>query len=177
MPTVDADVPLSLFAAGISHVAFAMIPNLSTGITAGRPNTACSCYPQCTARALLACRVEYIRLLEQALSQLGFEGAAQQLQQESGIALEAPEIGRLRAAVLAGDFTEAVRVLGQLPLSDYEYRRAEFALLEQNFLEVCLHPPPEPHGMAWMQHVSPLRLMLPGAQPALLIHASTSCSC
>jgi len=88
-------------------------------------------------------RVEYIRLLEQALSQLGFEGAAAQLQRESGVALEAPEIGRLRAAVLAGDFTEAVQLLGQLPLSDYEYRRAEFALLEQNFLEVCLYNPLE----------------------------------
>ena len=89
----------------------------------------------------LARRVEYIRLLEQALSQLGFEGAAAQLQRESGVALEAPEIGRLRAAVLAGDFTEAVQLLGQLPLSDYEYRRAEFTLLEQNFLEVCLYNP------------------------------------
>ena len=39
---------------------------------------------------------EYIRLLEQALSQLGFDGAARHLEQESGIALEAPEIGRLR---------------------------------------------------------------------------------
>ena len=85
--------------------------------------------------------MEYIRLLEQALSQLGFEGAAAQLQRESGVALEAPEIGRLRAAVLAGDFTEAVQLLGQLPLSDYEYRRAEFALLEQNFLEVSLCKP------------------------------------
>ena len=79
--------------------------------------------------------MEYIRLLEQALSQLGFDGAARHLEQESGIALEAPEIGRLRTSVLAGDFAEAVQLLGQLPLSDYEYRRAEFALLEQNFLE------------------------------------------
>ena len=95
-------------------------------------------------------RVEYIRLLEQALSQLGFEGAAQQLEQESGVALEAPEIGRLRAAVLAGQFAEAVLLLGQLPLSDYEYRRAEFALLEQSFLEVRLHPS-DMHGITWQQ--------------------------
>ena len=105
------------------------IPKLT--VCAGQPHP----QAECCGRSL-GCRVEYIRLLEQALSQLGFDGAARHLEQESGVALEAPEIGRLRTAVLAGDFSEAVHLLGQLPLSDYEYRRAEFALLEQNFLEV-----------------------------------------
>lgn len=48
-----------------------------------------------------------MRLLEQALRALGFHHAAQQLQKDSGIALEPPTVGQLRAAVAAGAFDKA----------------------------------------------------------------------
>lgn len=86
------------------------------------------------------CREEYIRLLEQALGQLGFGAVAEQLERESGVQLEAPEIGLLRSAVMGGDFEAAVRLLGQLPLTESEVRRAQFAVLEQKFLEVSPMP-------------------------------------
>ena len=65
---------------------------------------------------------------------------AEQLERESGVQLEAPEIGLLRSAVMGGDFEAAVRLLGQLPLTDSELRRAQFAVLEQKFLEVSPAP-------------------------------------
>ena len=81
-------------------------------------------------------REEYIRVLEQALTQLGFGALAQQLEQESGVQLEASEIGRLRGAVMEGDYEATLELLEQLPLTEQELRRAKFAVLEQKFLEV-----------------------------------------
>lgn len=89
------------------------------------------------------CREEYIRLLEQSLAQLGFGALAQKLEQESGVQLEAPEIGHLRSAVMDGEYETALGLLEQLPLTELELRRAQFAVLEQKFLEVRHVLPPE----------------------------------
>lgn len=82
-------------------------------------------------------RAEYVRLLEQALSDLGFHEAAAQLQQESGIALEPPTVERLRTAVKQGAFDKAVSLVAQLQLgSGAQTQHAQFLLLEQKYLEV-----------------------------------------
>lgn len=87
--------------------------------------------------AVITCRAEYVRLLEQALGALGFHDAARQLQKDSGIALEPPTVGQLRAAVIAGSFDKAVAVVSQLPLaSPAQTQQAKFLLLEQKYLEV-----------------------------------------
>ena len=78
-----------------------------------------------------------MRLLEQALSDLGFHEAAAQLQQESGIALEPPTVERLRTAVKQGAFDKAVSLVAQLQLgSGAQTQHAQFLLLEQKYLEV-----------------------------------------
>lgn len=75
--------------------------------------------------------------MEQALGALGFHEAAQQLQRESGIALEPPTVGQLRAAVMQGAFDKAVALVAQLPLaSPAQTQQAQFLLLEQKYLEV-----------------------------------------
>jgi hypothetical protein len=82
-----------------------------------------------------------VRLLEQALSDLGFHDAAAQLQRESGIALEPPTVERLRNAVKQGAFDKAVTLVGQLQLgSPAQMQHAQFLLLEQKYLEVRAWP-------------------------------------
>ena len=79
-----------------------------------------------------------MRLLEQALSDLGFHEAAAQLQRESGIDLEPPTVERLRNAVKQGAFDKAVTLVGQLQLaSTAQTQHAQFLLYEQKYLEVC----------------------------------------
>lgn len=78
-----------------------------------------------------------MRLLEQALGALGFHDAAQQLQRESGIALEPPTVEKLRQAVKQGEFDKAVALVAQLPLaSPAQTQQAQFLLVEQKYLEV-----------------------------------------
>lgn len=92
-----------------------------------------------------ACRTEYIRLLEQALGALGYHEAAQQLERESGVALEPLAVGQLRAAVSTGAFDKAAALMAQLPLSSpAQMEQAQFLVYEQKFLEVSisdLHTP------------------------------------
>jgi hypothetical protein len=80
---------------------------------------------------------EYIRLLEQALVQLGHPDLALRLQTESKVSLEAPDVQALREAIQRGDYDNAVALLGTLPLGgDEECREAQFLVLEHKYLEV-----------------------------------------
>lgn len=87
----------------------------------------------------LARRNEYIRLLEQALGSLGFHEAAERLQQESGVSLEAAVVGKLRSAVTVGAYDTAADLIEQLPISSPDaVQKAKFLIWQQKFLEVQL---------------------------------------
>lgn len=58
----------------------------------------------------LLCRMEYVRLLEQALRALGYHGVARQLEAESGVTQQPAEVAVFRAAVLGGDYDAALQV-------------------------------------------------------------------
>lgn len=51
-----------------------------------------------------------MRLLEQALRALGYEGVARQLETESGVTQQPAEAAAFRAAVLRGDYNLALQV-------------------------------------------------------------------
>lgn len=51
-----------------------------------------------------------MRLLEQALRALGYEGVAQHLEAESGIPQQPAEAAKFRAAVLTGNYDAALQV-------------------------------------------------------------------
>lgn len=57
-------------------------------------------------------REEVTRILIQSLSDLGYNGAAATLSQESGYELESPAVAAFRHAVLQGEWTEAEDLLG-----------------------------------------------------------------
>lgn len=82
-------------------------------------------------------RVEYIRLLEQALDNLGFPRLAAQLEAESGVRCQSAEVVRLRAACLQGDWETVVSLVDALHFRHADQRtHAKFIVLEQKFLEV-----------------------------------------
>lgn len=56
-------------------------------------------------------REEVTRILIQALTDLGYNGAAGALSQESGFELESPVVAAFRNAVLQGDWAEAEELL------------------------------------------------------------------
>ncbi|KAF2716541.1 WD40 repeat-like protein [Polychaeton citri CBS 116435] len=56
-------------------------------------------------------REEVTRIILQSLSDLGYQGAAQQLSRESGYELEIPSVAAFRNAVMVGEWEEAERLL------------------------------------------------------------------
>jgi hypothetical protein len=63
-------------------------------------------------------RTQYIRLLEQSLSSLGFNDVAQQLEQASGVVSQPPQVSQLQHAVLSGDWDAAIQHTNRLDLGD-----------------------------------------------------------
>ena len=64
-------------------------------------------------------REEVTRLLIQGLTDLGYQGAAERLSQESGYVVESPSVAALRHAVLQGQWSEAESLLfGSPPVED-----------------------------------------------------------
>lgn len=81
-------------------------------------------------------RTEYIRLLEQALQNLGFGSIARQLEAESGVLCQSSEVVALEGAVLSGSWDKAVGCLDRLRFStEDERKQAKFFVLEQKYLE------------------------------------------
>ncbi|KAG8163534.1 hypothetical protein KVR01_006831 [Diaporthe batatas] len=56
-------------------------------------------------------REEVTRLMIQALSEMGYQSAAENLSRESGYELESPTVAAFRASVLSGKWTEAEQLL------------------------------------------------------------------
>jgi WD repeat-containing protein 26 len=56
-------------------------------------------------------REEVTRLIIQALSEMGYQSAAENLSRESGYELESPTVAAFRASVLSGKWTEAEQLL------------------------------------------------------------------
>ncbi|KAG9244522.1 WD domain-containing protein [Calycina marina] len=81
----------------------------TNGSTSSNGHTAPASKPK------LACfehdREEVTRLLIQSLTDLGYEGAAASLSQESGYDLESPAVAAFRHAILQGQWTEAEELL------------------------------------------------------------------
>jgi len=96
-------------------------------------------------------REEVTRILIQALTDLGYNGAASSLSQESGYDLESPAVAAFRNAVLQGEWTEAEELLfggsteeggvsisgnGLVLQEDMDKNAMRFGLRQQKFLEL-----------------------------------------
>ena len=103
-------------------------------------------------------RGEYVRLIEQALVNLGYHDVAMTLEKRSGITLEESEVSQFREAILHGHWRDALAILTSLPVSgqisanardgeiveldslespeDVRVVEARFLILEQHYLEL-----------------------------------------
>ncbi|KAG0185510.1 hypothetical protein DFQ28_009212 [Apophysomyces sp. BC1034] len=80
---------------------------------------------------------ELVRVLLQSLQNLGYRGAADVLEHESGIVLESETVSQFRQAVLQGVWTRAESLLPSLSLRDSDNSTQAILLLrQQRFLEL-----------------------------------------
>ena len=82
-------------------------------------------------------RVDMVRLITQCLTTLGYENAAQALQQESGMLLASEPIAHFRTAVLNGEWATAESLLDTLGfLTTASRLSAEWLVVRQKYLEL-----------------------------------------
>lgn len=81
-------------------------------------------------------KVEYVRLIEQALYALGYSQSAALLEEESQVPLETGAVAALRCAVLEGEWDRSSEILRSLAGVPAEHmQQAEFLIQQQKFLE------------------------------------------
>ncbi|XP_024388495.1 WD repeat-containing protein 26 homolog isoform X2 [Physcomitrium patens] len=81
-------------------------------------------------------KVEFVRIIEQALFSLGYQQAGAVLEEESGIRLQSPAVQQFREDILAGRWDECVATLSEIGvLEESTYKAALFLVLQQKFLE------------------------------------------
>eukprot|EP00249_Psilotum_nudum_P020319 c27652_g2_i2 orf=717-2492(-) len=82
-------------------------------------------------------RVEFVRIITQALYSLGYEKAAALLEEESGIPLESPIVTEFRKQILGGKWDESVATLQNIGSVDNDtLKTAAFLILQKKFLEL-----------------------------------------
>lgn len=82
-------------------------------------------------------RTQYLRLLQQSLSQLGYPTVAEQLEKTSGVPCQSRATSNLQTCVLKGDWDAALKCLDAMEdMALALVPHAKFHLLEQKFLEI-----------------------------------------
>ncbi|GAB4817799.1 hypothetical protein N2152v2_004845 [Parachlorella kessleri] len=96
--------------------------------------------PQVLGRQGLIDRTQFLCLLQQSLSSLGYAEVAAELESQSGVPLEGPAAKLLLEHVGEGRWQDAATCLADLPaaISPYALAQAQFLLSECKFLE-ALH--------------------------------------
>ncbi|MEW5311837.1 MAG: hypothetical protein WDW38_003522 [Sanguina aurantia] len=91
--------------------------------------------PERLGASQLINRVEYVRLIQQALVKLGYAGVAQHLEQESSIEMQVPAASKFQERVMAGDWAGAVELLPALTQRDDVSQEVRLLLLQQKYVE------------------------------------------
>eukprot|EP00958_Prasinococcus_capsulatus_P015250 scaffold1626_cov372-Prasinococcus_capsulatus_cf.AAC.4 len=81
-------------------------------------------------------RDEYVRLLTQALSAMGYGESAAMLEEESGIPLHSVAVTEFRNGILAGNWDDVASFLDHVDLNEAHRQEAIFLVLRQQFLEL-----------------------------------------
>ncbi|KAI3964060.1 hypothetical protein MKW92_014303 [Papaver armeniacum] len=82
-------------------------------------------------------KMEFVRIITEALYSLGYEKSGSLLEEESGIPLHSSLVGLLRKQVLNGNWEESVVTLQKIGiLEENTLKSASFLILEQKFFEL-----------------------------------------
>ncbi|KAH8947428.1 hypothetical protein BDL97_11G040600 [Sphagnum fallax] len=85
-------------------------------------------------------KVEFVRIIAQALFSLGYQQAGSMLEQESGIMLQSPVVAEFRQDILAGQWDKSLGTLCMIgPIDKETLKSASFLILQQKFLELLDH--------------------------------------
>ncbi|ORX61802.1 WD40 repeat-like protein [Hesseltinella vesiculosa] len=81
---------------------------------------------------------DVVRLFLQSLFDMGYDNAAIQLEQDSGITLETPKVAEFRQVVLMGQWSKCEAMLPQLCLEDQPevLQQAKFLIRQHKFIEL-----------------------------------------
>ncbi|KAJ7199515.1 hypothetical protein O6H91_Y498000 [Diphasiastrum complanatum] len=81
-------------------------------------------------------KVEFVRIITQALYSLGYDKSASLLERESGIPLQSDIVSQFRKEIIQGLWDESLKTLHTISLLDpVTIKAAAFLVLEQKFLE------------------------------------------
>ncbi|CAK9224024.1 unnamed protein product [Sphagnum jensenii] len=81
-------------------------------------------------------KVEFVRIITQALFSLGYQQAGVVLEQESGIVLQSPVVTEFRQNILAGQWDKSLAALYRIgPIDEETFKSTSFLILQQKFLE------------------------------------------
>ena len=93
--------------------------------------------PECLDSEGVVHRVEFVRLLQQALTELGHCDISDQLQHATDIQCESEAIVSLKKHVLAGEWPQACASVARCAeLAESQRKGVQFALLREHALEV-----------------------------------------
>ncbi|KAK6157923.1 hypothetical protein DH2020_012171 [Rehmannia glutinosa] len=82
-------------------------------------------------------KVEFVRIIAEALYSLGYSKSGANLEEESGIPLRSPEVDLFMHQILEGQWDESVSMLHEIGLIDETIiKLASFVILEQKFFEL-----------------------------------------
>ncbi|CAM6018318.1 unnamed protein product [Sphagnum balticum] len=82
-------------------------------------------------------KVEFVRIITQALFSLGYQQAGAVLEQESGIVLQLPVVTEFQQDILAGQWDKSLATLHMIgPIDEETLKSASFLILQQKFLEL-----------------------------------------
>ncbi|MCL7029680.1 hypothetical protein MKW94_028453 [Papaver nudicaule] len=82
-------------------------------------------------------KMEFVRIITEALYSLGYEKSGSLLEEESGIPLHSSLVGLFRKQVLSGSWEESVVTLRKIGiLEETTLKSASFLILEQKFFEL-----------------------------------------
>ncbi|KAI8855164.1 WD40-repeat-containing domain protein [Chytridium lagenaria] len=79
---------------------------------------------------------EVVRLITQALNDLGYKNAASTLEKDSGITLESESVGRFRQALLGGEWESAEKLMLSLDIPKNSLKTMSFLIRQQKYLEL-----------------------------------------
>ena len=104
------------------------------------------------------CKETYVRIMVQAMHELGYHSSAAALEREAGVRLKSDMVTQLQAAVLHGRWQEvdALARRGELGLSERQEARCRFLVKRQEFLQL-VERDQVPAAMECLQaHLTPL---------------------
>ncbi len=76
-------------------------------------------------------RADLVRLITQALHELGYPSVARNLEDISGVELLSSEIKKLRAGILAGEWSDVCEIIAHLDLPPKQKRHVQFLVLRE----------------------------------------------